>query len=289
MKISRAPFRLIGLAGLGLSLLAALVLLFRKGRMVEALRGGVPPLEVARALVPKHPIPMRTIFRECFLVNFQVDPDVMRRLLPAGIEPDLYGGKAWLSIVIAEMERMRPAFLSALFGITYDQVVYRAVVRHGSERGVCFLRSDADNRLMSLAGDWLTFFRFHYSPMRFRREGHLVPFDLTAAPSERADIHATYDLSSASRQMPSGSAFAELARAQPFLVELFVAFGTIPTSDDILKVRIKRGEWDIFVVEDLRGQYRFMQDSASFPSGSAALDSVFYVKELPYYWHTLER
>ena len=134
MKISRAPFRLIGLAGLGLSLLAALVLLFRKGRMAEAFRGGVPPLEVVRALVPKHPIPMRTIFRECFLVNFQVDPDVMRRLLPAGIEPDLYGGKAWLSIVIAEMERMRPAFLPALFGITYDQVVYRAVVRHGSER-----------------------------------------------------------------------------------------------------------------------------------------------------------
>jgi uncharacterized protein YqjF (DUF2071 family) len=289
MKISRSPFRFVALVGLLLSLCAALILALKKGRVVKALREGVPPMEVARSLVPKHPVPMRTVFRECFLVNFQVEQDVMSRLLPPGIEPDLYDGKAWLSVVIAEMERMRPAFLPPLFGITYNQIVYRAVVRRGDERGVYFLRSDADNRLMSLAGDWLTFFRFHYSPMSFRREGHLVLCDLVAAPSERADIRATYDLSTASRHMPSGSAFAELAKAQPFLVELFVAFGTVPTSDDILQVRIKRGEWDIFVVEDLRGQYRLMQDSALFPPGSAVLDSVFYVKELPYYWHTLER
>src|SRR6185436_18565695 len=117
----------------------------RRREIGGALRGGVSLVEVARALVPKHPIPMRTIFRECFLVNFAVEPDVMRGLLPEGIEPDLYGGKAWLSIVIAEMDRMRPAFLPPLFGVTYDQVVYRAVVRCEGERGVYFLRSDADS------------------------------------------------------------------------------------------------------------------------------------------------
>lgn len=266
-----------------------LFLLLRARIIAKGMREGVPPLEILRGLVPKHPIPMRTLFRECFLVNFAVDPAIMRRLLPPNIEPDIYDGKAWLSIVIAEMDKMRPAFLPAIFGVTYDQIVYRAVVRHGDERGVYFVRSDANSLPMSIAGDWLTFFRFHHSPIQFHREGNTVRCDLSTPPSEQADIHATYDLAEASQNMPSTSRFPGLHEAQRFLVELFVAFGTTHLSTNVLKVRIKRGDWRISVVEDRRADYQFMQDSPLFPPGSAEIDSIFYVKELPYYWYTLER
>src|SRR5205085_2258864 len=47
------------------------------------------------ALLPKHPIPMKTVFRNCFLVNFAVEPELMQRLLPPPLEPDLYDGKAF--------------------------------------------------------------------------------------------------------------------------------------------------------------------------------------------------
>jgi uncharacterized protein YqjF (DUF2071 family) len=245
--------------------------------------------DIARALVPKHPLPMRTLFRRCFLVNFAVDPVVMAACLPTGLEPDLHADQAWLSIVIAEMERMRPAFLPAALGFTYNQVVYRAVVRKGDGRGVYFLRSDADNRLISLAGDLLTFFRFHYTPMEFRRAAGCISCDLAPAPAEAADIHATYDLRTASRTLPAESAFADLPQAQQFLVELYTAFGRTPLTEEILRVRIKRGDWQIAVVQDRRGHYRFMQDGPLFPPGSTRLDSIFYVKQLPYYWYTLQQ
>jgi hypothetical protein len=41
-------------------------------------------------------------------------------------------------------------------------------------------------------------------------------------------------------------------------------------------------------VDDTTAFYPLMQDSKFFPCGSAQLDSTFYVKELPYYWHTLQ-
>src|SRR6266571_7868136 len=112
---------------------------------------------------PKHPFPMRTVFGTCFLVNFGVRSDVMRALLPHPIVPDLYGNEAYLSIVISDLRCMRPAFLPKALGVTYHQVVYRVVVRCLGERGVFFLRSDADNRLMCLAGNWFTFFHFHHA------------------------------------------------------------------------------------------------------------------------------
>jgi uncharacterized protein YqjF (DUF2071 family) len=245
--------------------------------------------EVVRALVPRHPLPMRTLFRQCVLANFAVRPDVMRRLVPPPVEPDLHGGEAWLSVVIAEMERMRPAFLPAFLGVTYRQVVYRVVVRHRGERGVFFLRSDADHAGMSLAGDWLTFFRFHTSRIAVRRERDLLHVELTARPGDHADIGASIAVSQAGRAMPPGSRFETLAEAQGFLVELYAAFGIDPLTGEVSTVRIERGAWDLRVVESRRARYDFVDGSRLFPAGSARLDSVFYVESIPYRWHTLER
>jgi len=237
------------------------------------------------SLIPKHPIPMKTVFRNCFLVNFAVDPGIMRRLLPPEISPDLHADQAFLSVVIADMEKMRPACLPRAFGVTYNQVVYRAVVRCGGERGVHFVRSDADNRLMSLAGNLVTFFHFNHSRVNQKQEDGRYYFDLESG--DHADIHATFDVAHQSHAMPLASSFRSLAEAQSFLVELYAAF----TSDahSISTVRIQRGEWKISVVEDLRGVYQFMDGSALFPTGSAHLDSVFYVSDVSYYWFRLEK
>ena len=54
----------------------------------------------------------------------------MARALPPPLEPDVFAGRAWLSVVIAEMQDMRPAAVPRALGITYNQIVYRAVVRH---------------------------------------------------------------------------------------------------------------------------------------------------------------
>lgn len=245
--------------------------------------------EVARALVPKHPLPMRTLFRQCVLANFAVRPDVMRRLVPPPLAPDLHGGEAWLSVVIAEMERMRPAFLPAFLGVTYHQVVYRVVVRHRGERGVYFLRSDANEGVMSLAGDWLTFFRFHLSEIEVRREGDVLHVDLEALPSQHADIGATVVVSPGARAMPPASRFGTLAEAQGFLVELYAAFGVDPLTGEVSTVRIERGAWDLRAVESRKARFDFMDGSRLFPAGSARLDSVLYVESIPYHWHTLER
>jgi uncharacterized protein YqjF (DUF2071 family) len=185
------------------------------------------------------------------------------------------------------MDRMRPAFVPAPLGVTYRQVVYRAVVRHRGARGVYFLRSDADHRGMSLAGDWLTFFRFHTSRIAVRAEGPLVHVDLAARPGDHADIRASFDVGGASRALPPASAFGSLAEAQAFLVELYVAFGCDEPTGEVRAVRIERGTWDLRVVDDRRAGYDVMSGSRLFPAGSARLDSVFYVEAIPYYWHTL--
>jgi uncharacterized protein YqjF (DUF2071 family) len=240
------------------------------------------------SLIPKHPLPMRTCFRTCFLVNFSVNADVMQRLLPAPLVPDVYEGEAFLSIVIADMDRMRPAFLPGILGVTYNQVVYRVVVQCQGRRGVHFIRSDADNGFMCLMGNLLTFFNFHRAHMTWKPEGHYLHFDLFTRADHRADIHATFDLGHASQMMPDSSIFDNLEEAKHFLVELYDAFAPDPSTHRVSRVHIDREDWDISVINDVRMHYQFMQSGPTFSTAQARLDSVFYVKNLPYFWHKLE-
>lgn len=233
---------------------------------------------------------MRTTFRRCLLVNFAVDAGAMRRVLPPHIEPDLYGGDAYLSVVVARMEKMRPAFLPRALGITYDQIVYRAVVRCGDERGVHFLRSDADDRLMTVLGNAFSSFRFHRSAIDVAERDGRLELDVATTSAVPAGIQATYTVADARRSLPPTSAFPDLSTATSWLVELFAAFAHTPGRPDIDVVRIARGSWDVHVVDDLRARYDYMTSGRGpFPTGTARLDSVFLVGDVPYVWHRGER
>ncbi len=109
------------------------------------------------------------------------------------------------------------------------------------------------------------------------------------ARDQRADIHAGYDLASARRTLPASSRFASFDEAKEFLVQLFAAFAYDPLTDELSRVHIHRGEWNIDVVDDTRAVYEWMQRGPHFNAQNARLDSIFYVREIPYHWHTLEK
>ncbi len=240
-----------------------------------------------RRILPVHPLPMRTTFRQCFLVNFAVRPDALARRLPAHLKPDIYEGRGYVSVVIAEMSKMRPAFFPEALGFTYNQVVYRAVVRCGAERGVTFLRSDADSPLMVAAGNALTFFRFNRADISWRASEGRLAFSLAPSASIPGSIRADYDLSGATDRLPATSAFRDLSTAQQFLTELYAAFGAQRADGRVEVVRILRTPWESAVVYDRSAIYEAMSSGLLFRSGEATLDSVFYVQALAYHWQRL--
>lgn len=235
---------------------------------------------------PKHPLAVETTFRRCLLVNFALDPAVLRQALPEHIEPDEYRDRAFVSVVIAQMDKLRPLGVPKILGFTYNQIVYRAVVRCHGERGIHFLRSDADSRLMCFIGNLITILKFNHAEIDVSEEQGQVRVDVTTANTD-ADIHASYDLAHTTKRMPPSSLFPSLPEAQDWLVELFAAFDFDATKNKIEVLRIKRGDWRVSLVEDLGGEYKFMQRGRF--GGHAQIDSIFFAEELPYHWFRLER
>lgn len=85
--------------------------------------------------------------RSLFL-HWKVPADVLRPLVPAQLELDVYNGETWVSLVAFTMEQIRPRKLPAFhFIFNFDEVNLRTYVRTGDRPGVYFLNIEAGKSL----------------------------------------------------------------------------------------------------------------------------------------------
>ncbi len=230
-------------------------------------------------LAPKHPLRMRAVFRHCWLINVHMPVQSLAARLPAPLEPEVHHDRAWLSVVIAAMDDMRPCLLPRPLGVSFDQVVYRAVVRHGDTPGVFFLRTDANHRLYAWGGDLLTFFHFHHSAIELGLAGARGHLDVRAPG---ASVHAVFDHGVDPEALP-GSLFGAVARAKPALVDRFHALSVHPRTGRVNRVTVERGGWGVRAVGLPVAELPWL--SAHLPG--AEVDSAVYAPDIPYVWSRL--
>ncbi len=89
-------------------------------------------------------------------IHFEIDPEILQREVP--FELDLYGGKAFVSLVAFDLEKMRPR-LGGMFTeflmkpvATHGFLNVRTYVRRGNETGIYFLAEYLPNKLGLLLG-----------------------------------------------------------------------------------------------------------------------------------------
>lgn len=128
----------------------------------------------------------------CFLLSYALPEKAIAGLLPKGIQPLTYQGFAFLNIVISRILKMRPAGVTAVFGLTYWHIAYRVYARVDLTpdkmiTGLYFLRSDIDKSLMLLPGNALTDFRFHKASIQTSVNGFLMRLKVMQTPGGIAD------------------------------------------------------------------------------------------------------
>ena len=237
--------------------------------------------------VPKHPVGMTTVYRTVALLNYSIDPAVLRRLVPEALELDLANCRGYVTVVCADMIRMRPAPLPRALGITYDQVVYRVPVRYRDEPGLFFLGSDAAQRLMVVAGAVFSMFRVRRSATRITDAGDRVSIDVFGC-KPGVDMHAFLKFSPDADGLPETSSFNSTGTAVSFLVDRFVALVPDPGDGPMRRVRVRRGSWAVQVASTTDIRSEILDASADFPAGSARLDHALVARHIPYHWYPAE-
>lgn len=80
-------------------------------------------------------------------LNYAVDPELLKPLLPAGCELDLYQGKAYVSLVALQFTHLNIMGVSVPGFHDFPQVNLRFYIKYGEQRGIRFIREFLPSRL----------------------------------------------------------------------------------------------------------------------------------------------
>ena len=79
---------------------------------------------------------MRGVIKRRMLVNFRADPDVVQRILPEPFGPKLHEGCAVVGVCLIRLERIRPAGLPQIVGLSSENAAHRIAVQWKDFQGL---------------------------------------------------------------------------------------------------------------------------------------------------------
>jgi len=229
------------------------------------------------------------VIRRRILVNFRVDPEVMRAQIPARFAPKLHGGKAIAGICLIRLEEIRPRSLPSFVGFASENAAHRVAVRWtedgGREReGVFIPRRDTSSAMNRLTGGKL-----------FPGEYHLAAFEVDCS-----DEHVRLEMESSDGQvavrvrarpapsLPPTSSFASVDEASAFFEP--GSLGYSATSDprrlDGMELKTKTWKVEPLAVDEVYSSY--FSDAIRFPKGTVDFDCALLMRNIAHEWHGAE-
>ena len=188
----------------------------------------------------------------CLFMHWPVDPDYLRPFVPEGMELDLYGGKAWITLIPLKMERIHLRFLPPIgFGTSnFGEINLRTYVRVDNKPGVYFFSIDADSGFSSWVARKFFLLPYIFSNIAFdegndEQSGKVV-YSLNgdrplSKPGDPAILNVSYK--------PTGAPFEpEKSSLEHFLVERYLLF-TENRRGTILRGDVRHDHWKLQKVE----------------------------------------
>jgi hypothetical protein len=155
-------------------------------------------------------------WRELLFVHWSFDPTVVRKLVPAAFELDLWEGRAWVGVVPFRMEATRPSWLPRRAALDFLETNVRTYVHHDGKPGVFFLSLEASSWLAVRAARLGWGLPYHHAEMTVVRDGDRVAYG-SHRKGATANLDVVYDVGE-----PLGP--SEVGTLQHFLLERYYLF-----------------------------------------------------------------
>src|SRR5688500_7119057 len=109
------------------------------------------------------------------LINYTVDPDIARKILPDPFRPMLYQGKAIVGICLIRLKDIRPKRLPGFIGIYSENGAHRIAVEWTEEdkvkEGVFVPRRDTSSLINTIAGGRVFPGKHYHAKFDVKEEG----------------------------------------------------------------------------------------------------------------------
>jgi hypothetical protein len=217
------------------------------------------------------------------LINYRVDPVVARSLVPTGMRPQLVDGSAVAGICHIQQNQLRPAWLKLPIGLAAESSAHRIAVEWddatGTHSGVYVAERHSSSPLVRLAGGRLVPGVQKRARFRSSTGGDLIHLELASPATQvTADVELTDDFHSElwGDDLHAASEFSRCA-----------SIGWSPSREGTLEaLEIDAPGWNVVPATALRVESSYFD---ALPAGSAVLDCVLVLRNVPFNWSIPER
>jgi len=231
---------------------------------------------------------IRGLIRRRFLVNFRVEAQVIRRLLPAPFRPKLHAGYAIAGICLIRLEEIRAAGLPRFLGIASENAAHRIAVlwdeADGSTReGVFIPRRDTCSWLNHLAGGRVFPGEHQLAHFAVTEDSGRIDIDIRARDGGMAVRLAARE----KEAWPATSCFSSLAESSAFFAAGSVGYSATRGGCRLDGIELRTRAWSVRPLAVEHVESSFFADAQNFPAGSVVFDHALLMRDIPHEWHAV--
>src|SRR5262245_15653256 len=228
------------------------------------------------------------LIKRRLLINYRVDPSVMRRQLPAPFRPKLHENSAIAGICLIRLEHIRPRPFPRALGLSSENAAHRIAVvwedDTGSHEGVYIPRRDTGSLVNHLAGGRLFPGEHHHSTFHVTEDDQRIALHM-----QSADGHVELDVvGCAATRLPATSGFATVSEASAFFERGSIGYSVTSSGHRLDGVVLKTDSWQVEPLAVERAYSSYFDDRTRFPIGSIRFDCGLLMRNVPHEWMTAE-
>lgn len=231
---------------------------------------------------------LQGVIRRRILLNYRVEPEVVKKLLPSKFQPKLVKGYSIAGICLIRLEQIRPKGLPDFVGVTSENSAHRIAVEWEDEdgeprEGVFVPRRDTSSRLNALAGGRLFPGVHHHSNFTVADAAGLISLRVFARDQARplVDLEA-----SETEAFPDSSIFGSLAESSGFFESGSIGYSSRPDSNLLDGLLLKVSRWQVSPLQIHRIGSTFYEDRSMFPAGTIEFDHALLMRDISHEWHS---
>lgn len=233
------------------------------------------------------PIVQGTIERR-ILANYQVDPEVLSKILPPPFRPKTINGVGMAGICLIRLRNIHPQFIPINIGIGSENAAHRIAVEWEDKgklrEGVYIPRRDTSSRLNMFVGGKLfpgTHHLAHFAVSE-RDSYYRVAFD-----SEDGKTHVVVG-GHVDSQLPATSVFRTLPEASEFFQAGSLGYSVTPTPGEYDGLELCSFTWKVEPLTVNQIESSFFANKRLFPQGSLKFDCALLMRNIQHEWHGRE-
>jgi hypothetical protein len=231
----------------------------------------------------KFPV-IRGIIERRILVNYRVDPNALKRVLPEPFRPKLIGDVGMTGICLIRLNHIRPRFFPAFVGISSENAAHRIAVQWESggrtQEGVYVLRRDTSSRLNSAAGGRLFPGIHHHARFNVQEQDDCYSVIMD---SDDGETHLVIKGQSAT-ELPDTSIFPSPDLASEFFRHGSLGYSPAAKPGTFDGIELRSMTWHVKPLRIAKVESSFFENRDVFPPGSVEFDCALLMRDIAHDW-----